>query len=391
MDALSVMRQTPDVNEVVEVSMSKNSTARSLAVMPKPKRKPVKRDRTRGTGHLFQRGTIYWFELHWKGQRYRESLGTEDRQTALIKIDDKIASIRSGEMPKTFESISVQAMYDNWMVEVERTCKPRTIEDYKSRWNTHLKPIFGRLFATQVGKDDVSRYLLGRKKAGAAGDITQNRENRVLQMIFNHNKAKIPSDRFPEFPSMHSEKARVRRGRLSVADFKTLLGRLDDPKLEWLKAILVLTFKFGFRKSELLNAKVKYFDAKASVFTLPAFTTKNDMERRVPVRRDGEIYRMLIKLTAGRDKDAALFTRNGKAVRDYRGAWEKLVEGLTGGSGKGGCITVHDLRRSAITGMSNKGIGAAEAGTHLTADVFNRYISRSPEEEQATAAKIEGD
>jgi integrase len=141
----------------------------------------------------------------------------------------------------------------------------------------------------------------------------------------------------------------------------------------------------------LLNAKVKYFDAKASVFTLPAFTTKNAMERRVPIKHDGEIYRMLIKLTAGRDKDAALFTRNGKAVKDYRGAWEKLVEGLTGGSGKGGCVTVHDLRRSAITGMSNKGIGAAEAGTHLTADVFNRYISRSEEEEQATAAKIEGD
>jgi hypothetical protein len=39
--------------------------------------------------------------------------------------------------------------------------------------------------------------------------------------------------------------------------------------------------------------------------------------------------------------------------------------------------------------MANKGIGADKAGTHLTADVFNRYISRSEDEEQQTAAEIE--
>jgi hypothetical protein len=39
--------------------------------------------------------------------------------------------------------------------------------------------------------------------------------------------------------------------------------------------------------------------------------------------------------------------------------------------------------------MSNKGIGAEHAGTHLTASVFSRYIVRSEAEEQATAALIE--
>jgi hypothetical protein len=77
-------------------------------------------------------------------------------------------------------------------------------------------------------------------------------------------------------------------------------------------------------------------------------------------------------------------------VRDYRGAWAKITQGIT--NGRGGHVTIHDLRRSAITGMSNKGIGAAQAGTHLTPDVFNRYISRSVQEEQQTAAaQIEGD
>ena len=93
---------------------------------------------------------MYWMELHWKGERYRESLNTNDRETALIRLDDKVKSIRSGEDPKKFEPISIQSMYDAWMLTVETNTKPRTIEDYKSRWENHLSPVFGKLFATQV-------------------------------------------------------------------------------------------------------------------------------------------------------------------------------------------------------------------------------------------------
>jgi integrase len=208
-------------------------------------------------------------------------------------------------------------------------------------------------------------------------------------MIFNANRDKVPADNFPTFPKMHSERAHVRKGRLSAEDYKVIVSRLDSPKLFWLKVMLAMTFKYGFRKSELLNAKVSYFDAKKSTFTLPPFTTKNKMERVVTLVRDGEIFNMLVELTKGRNPGDALFTRNGKPVRDYRGEWTKQTEGITGGSGKGGTVTIHDLRRSAITGMSNKGVTAARAGTHLTGDVFNRYISLSDAEKEATAAIIE--
>lgn len=361
----------------------------NLAVMPtptKPKEKRKTRRRVRGQGTMFRRGRIYWFELAWNRQRFRESLKTPDRETAIRKMNARIASIHSGELPKTFEPVSVQSLYETWISEVERTCKPRTLTDYQSRWTTHLKPVFGNLIATQVTKDKVASYLLHRKREGA-GNITQNRENRVLQMVFNYNRKKISANDFPEFPEMHSEKSHVRKGRLSQEDYKTVMARLEDPKLFWLKVIVAMTFKFGFRKSELLKAKVGYFSAKASTFMLPAFTTKNRMEREVSIKRDGDIYQMLVKLTDGRDKDSVLFTRNGKPVRDYRGAWSLLTEDI--GNGRGGRVTIHDLRRSAITNMSNKGVGPAQAGTHLTADVFNRYISRSEDEKQATASLIE--
>ena len=100
---------------------------------------------------------------------------------------------------------------------------------------------------------------------------------------------------------------------------------------------------------------------------------------------------MLSTLTAGRDANAALLTRNGRPVRDFRGEWAKQTAGMRGGSGKDGAVTIHDLRRSAITAMSEKGVTSAQAGTHLTADVFTRYITRNLTERRQTAKLIESD
>jgi integrase len=362
----------------------------SLAVMPKPKKKPRKQSvRVRGQGSLVRRGEIFWMELNWRGTRYRRSLETTDRETALIKLDAEVSAIRVGEMPKRFDPITVQSMFDAFIVRAEVDCKPRTVRDYRSRWNVHLKSVFGTITATQITKDKITGYLHTRMKKGATL-CTRNREQRVLMMVFGHNRSKIPADRFPEFPKMQSEKSHVRKGRLSKADYDTLRKRLDDPKLFWLKVFVTLTFTYGFRRSELIGAKVGYFDPKAAALTLPAFTTKNKMERIVDINPDGEIYQMLVRLAEGRDAEAALFTRNGRPVKDYRGEWDKQTADIKGGSGKGGAVTLHDLRRSAITNMDEKGVTAAQAGTHLTADVFARYIVRNLNERRNTAKLIEG-
>jgi integrase len=364
-------------------------TQGNLAVMPEPKKRRRKQSvRVRGQGSLFRRGEVFWMELNWKGARYRRSLETTDRETALVKLDDEVSAIRAGELPKRFDPISVQEMFDASILRAETDCKPRTVRDYRSRWNVHLKSFFGTLTATQVTKDKIIAYLHARMKEGATL-CTRNREQGVLMMIFGHNRSKIPADRFPEFPKMQSEKSHVRKGRLSKADYELLRERLDDPKVFWLKVFVTLAFTYGFRRSELTGAKAGYFDPKSATITLPAITTKSKMERIVDLNPDGEIYRMLVKLTEGRDADAPLFTRNGKPIKDLRDEWAKQTADIKGGSGKGGAVTIHDLRRSAITNMSEKGVTAAQAGTHLTPDVFARYISRDLQERRNTARIIE--
>jgi len=361
-------------------------------VVPIPRKRRTRKPsiRVRGQGSLFKRGDVFWFELNWKGQRFRRSLETTDRETALLKLDDAVAAIRAGELPKTFEPITVQTMFDSFITRAEVDCKARTVRDYKSRWNVHLKSAFGHLIATEITRDKVTSYLHARMKAGATLP-TRNREQRVLMMVFNHNRSKIPADRYPEFPKLQSEKSHVRKGRLSRADYDKLRTRLEDPRLFWLKVFIALAFKFGLRRAELIGAKVGYFNRANATLTLPAFTTKNKMERVVDLDPGGEIFQMLLKLTEGRPADASLFTRNGRPVKDYRGAWAKVTFDIRGGSGKGGAVTLHDLRRSAITAMSEKGITAAQAGTHLTPDVFARYITRDLNERRNTAKLIESD
>lgn len=361
-----------------------------VAVMPKPKRPRKQSLRVRGQGSLFKRGDVFWFELNWRGQRFRRSLETDDRETALLKLDDAVAAIRAGELPRVYEPITVQSLFDTFVQRAEVDCKPRTVRDYKSRWGVHLKSAFGKLIATEVTKDKITAYLHARMKAGATL-CTRNREQRVLMMVFNYNRAKIPADCYPEFPKLQSERAHVRKGRLSREDYVKLLTRLEDPKLFWLKVFITLAFKFGLRRSELIDAKVGYFDPRASTLTLPAFTTKNKMPRVVDIDPEGELFKMLVQLTEGRAADASLFNRNGRPIKDYRGAWAKVAGDIRGGSGKNGAVTLHDLRRSAITAMSEKGITAAQAGTHLTRDVFDRYVTRDLNERRNTAKIIEGD
>jgi hypothetical protein len=66
--------------------------------------------------------------------------------------DTEVAAIRAGELPETFESDDVRRLH----AAIETNCKPRTQENYRSRWNVHLKPFFGSMLAAQVTRDTVT-------------------------------------------------------------------------------------------------------------------------------------------------------------------------------------------------------------------------------------------
>jgi integrase len=111
--------------------------------------------------------------------------------------------------------------------------------------------------------------------------------------------------------------------------------------------------------------------------------TKNRRARALAVLPGSAIFEVLERRLAARHPACtAVFHRNGRPVRDFRGAWEKACEAV----GLHGQL-FHDLRRSAIRNMVRAGVTETVARTisgHHTRSVFDRYnVSDERDLEQA--------
>ncbi len=117
----------------------------------------------------------------------------------------------------------------------------------------------------------------------------------------------------------------------------------------------------------MLGLKVRDVDTVAG--TLRLETSKNGEPRQVNLTQ--ETRELLAACVADKKPEDPAFTRNGKAVSDFRGTWDKVTTAA-------GCpgLLFHDLRRSAVRNMIRGGIPevvAMRISGHKTRAVFDRY------------------
>ena len=182
-----------------------------------------------------------------------------------------------------------------------------SVEHNKARWKKHLAPVFGDRKAALVTAADLADYQAARIDAKAR-HATVNRELQLLRRAFRLGykvRPRLVQD-VPEFPPRMVEGPR--QGFIEDETFEKLHAAITEPGV---KALVLVAYRLGFRKSELQNILVmQYADGWLRLF---AGATKNSEARAVALPSD--VNDVVAKCAAGKLPDAYLFTWSDHASR----------------------------------------------------------------------------
>jgi integrase len=227
--------------------------------------------------------------------------------------------------------------------------------------------------ANAVGTTEIDDYVEKRQEEGAENG-TINRELSALRRAYTLAYQASPRrvDAIPNITKLEENAAR--EGFVEDEQFEALKNAADEL---WLKAMFVTAYDFGFRGGELLGMRVRQINLKSRRIELSAVSTKNKTARNVTMT--DQVYDLLKRCLARKGSDDYVFTRDGKPVLDFGGAWWSLCEraGLgkfVGKQWRG--LLFHDLRRSAARSFVRAGVSekiVMQITGHKSRDVFDRY------------------
>ena len=319
---------------------------------------------------------VWWIHFHdGDGRRHREKVGKKSLAIKRYQVrktevyEGRFFPLRHGP---TF-AVLKEDLFDDY-----RTNR-QNLEPIETAWK-RLKPVFGTMRAESLTTEKLNQYIAGQLAYGYA-NASVNRDMACLKRMLRLATRSGKIRKLPVFPSRLREAA-PRSGFVTDEQYRALAG---VPIENWLRALLAMAYKFGFRKQELLSMRVDQVDFTEELVRLHAGTTKNDEGRVVPMTKD--IRGLLKECTRNKSAEDFVFTRSGKPVIDFRGSWEVLTAsaGLPG-------LLVHDLRRSAVRNMSRRGIPekvAMAISGHKTRAVFDRYNIVSETDIREAAARLE--
>ncbi len=332
-------------------------------------------------GSVYLRGGTYWVKYYKWGKPYRESADTDNYDKALRFLKFKLKQIELGRFVEPrLERTLVESLWEPFKSNLERKHAKDTYHA-EMRWDNHLKPFFVNMRIVDVTGTRLNEYV-SERQGDKVKDSTIIRELAVLKRMFKVGYKSDPPTvlRVPPFPELKESPAR--QGFLADADYTKLANECAKEGL-WLRAMLAVFYSFGWRKSELLNLRVRQVDLKARTIRLDAGTTKNNRGRLA--RMTEEVHTLLTACIERKQPEDYVFTRgDDRRVKDFRKTWKDVCEraGVPG-------LLVHDLRRTGARNLRRLGLAEntiMAIGGWKTNAVFKRYDIVS-EDDLAEAAR----
>jgi len=353
-------------------------------------------------GSLRRRGKIWWIRYYRNGKRHEESAHT-DKET----IARNLLKSREGDVVKGIPvSPAIHRLrFDEAIVDVVNDYRingKATVDEVERRIAKHLLPFFGGRRMTSITEADMRAYIAKRqadtelviraherrRKDGTMRRVPEQRRaiarvsnaeiNREIAIVRRAFRLAVRAGKLlhrPDFANLQERNVRI--GFFEREEFEAVRDRLPNH----LKPVATFAYLTGWRiYSEILSLEWRQVDLQAGTVRLDPGATKNSEGRSFPF---GDVlpelrdvleaqWRATKRLEQDRDAIIArVFHRNGKPIRNPRGAWKAACE-AAGHPQR----LFHDFRRTAVRNLVRAGVPervAMQLTGHKTRSVFDRY------------------
>jgi len=348
----------------------------AIAEMPKPKQEKKKR-KDRGTGWVYRRGKIWWFQFSIGGRKFRETAKTEIKTEAQDKLRTRLESYKqfgaSNAVDKnlTYEQMR-EYLYLDYATQGNKSLEKRADGTlFISGVAPQLDDFFSGFKAKDISVGQIKRFIITRKKEGVTNS-TINNGLRMLRRMFKlqQKEQHYPQGFIPPITELPADPHR--RDFLTPSDYAKLIAVIHPDS----KPLLTAAYFTGARLNELLKLKWEDVDLGASVMLFR--NTKNNENRESPIV--APVRKVLEALRTEHPQSVFVFVRkNGQPIKTIRKAWLAALKrtGLQAGEFKPyrGHL-FHGNRRSMVVNLAAAGIDSQlgrELSGHKDATVYESY------------------
>ena len=355
--------------------------------------------RTRGLGRVYQptyrnRKTdqltlspTWWLQYSYRGVKHRESSNSTRRSDAVKLLRRRMEEMSKGQLigpdaeKLTFQDL-IRMVSDDYRVNGRKSLVRA------ERAIVNLQDYFSLSRVLDITGDRVNAYIRHRQDEGFM-PATIRYELAILKRGFTLGQRAGHLSHRPYIPSI--EVRNTRAGFFEEEDFRNMLKHLPSE----IRPVVLFAYSTGWRiRSEILPLQWKQVDLKAGTVRLEPGSTKNDEGRTFPYSMLPELAETINEqwrhtIAVQRDTGTMIpwvFHRQGKPIKDYRGAWESACE-----AAKVPGRIPHDFRRTAVRNLERAGVPrsvAMKLTGHLTESVYRRYAIVSEADLSEGIAKL---
>jgi len=288
------------------------------------------------------KGVFYYLRYRHKGSQIMKSIGRHGApwtpDTARTEALRLLGAVLSGD-----ETIA-KSLSETFGSEVERYLerkrglRPSSLEKIKRFLTVHCAAL-AKLSLTDIDRRAVA-LVLGEIER-ARGPVARNRARSALSAFFGWTITKGLLDANPVEGTAKVNEGGSRERVLTQDELRQLWRTLGDDRFADIVRLLLLT---GQRRNEIGGLQWGEVDLAKGIIILPAHRTKNKRKHELPLSRQA------LAILSRQPRRASLFSKTegfknwdkGKARLDRRlgiAPWR-----------------LHDLRRTAATGMAELGV-----------------------------------